>query len=214
MAPHEIHHSGIVGCRGVCGGPPPSPGGTPRRTLTAVLPEQIIGSTSWAEAQASRTLANAAVYLNVDSAASGANFFASASPSCSAALVEAVRDAGVTGWSGSVGALGGGSDYAPFINHLGIASVDFGFGSDGSFPVYHSVCVPSLLSLRWPAQPAQGALPNSYDSFTWMEKFGDPTFQSHTLAATIWGLLAMRFSTQVRAPSTAGVPAPPDAPSP
>jgi hypothetical protein len=36
----------------------------------------------------------------------------------------------------SIGPLGGGSDYAPFLNHLGIASVDFGYKFQGSYPVY------------------------------------------------------------------------------
>jgi hypothetical protein len=39
----------------------------------------------------------------------------------------------------SIGPLGGGSDYAPFLNHLGIASVDFGYKFQGSYPVY--VCL-------------------------------------------------------------------------
>src|SRR5207302_6420839 len=38
-----------------------------------------------------------------------------------------------------VGALGSGSDYTPFLQHLGIASMNTGFGGDGGGGVYHSI---------------------------------------------------------------------------
>jgi N-acetylated-alpha-linked acidic dipeptidase len=69
-----------------------------------------------------------------------------------------------------IGALGSGSDYTPFLQHLGIPSTDMGFGGD--YGVYHS----------------------AYDSFYWMSHFGDPTFAYHVTAARLWGTLAMRLS--------------------
>ena len=69
-----------------------------------------------------------------------------------------------------IGALGSGSDYTPFLQHLGIPSIDMGFGGD--YGVYHS----------------------AYDSFHWMANFGDPTFGYHVTAARLWGLLAMRLA--------------------
>jgi N-acetylated-alpha-linked acidic dipeptidase len=54
-----------------------------------------------------------------------------------------------------MGDPGGGSDFAGFYNHLGIPIADWGFG--GPSGVYHS----------------------SYDSYHWMTKFGDPTFEYH-----------------------------------
>jgi N-acetylated-alpha-linked acidic dipeptidase len=66
--------------------------------------------------------------------------------------------------------LGSGSDYTVFLDHLGIASFDFGFS--GRYGVYHSV----------------------YDNFRWMEKYGDPEFLYHTAAAKLWGLIAMRLA--------------------
>jgi N-acetylated-alpha-linked acidic dipeptidase len=69
-----------------------------------------------------------------------------------------------------IGALGSGSDYTPFLQHLGVASTDMGFGGD--YGVYHS----------------------AYDSFYWMDHFGDPTFQYHVAAAQLWGTLAMRLA--------------------
>ena len=70
-----------------------------------------------------------------------------------------------------IGALGSGSDYTPFLQHLGIPSTDMGFGGD--YGVYHS----------------------AYDSFHWMASFGDPTFVYHVAAAQVWGTLAMRLAS-------------------
>ena len=66
--------------------------------------------------------------------------------------------------------LGSGSDYTVFVDHLGIASLNFGF--EGKYGVYHS----------------------TFDSLFWMEKFGDPDFLYHAEAARLLGLLAMRLA--------------------
>jgi N-acetylated-alpha-linked acidic dipeptidase len=70
-----------------------------------------------------------------------------------------------------IGALGSGSDYTPFLQHLGIPSLDMGFGGD--YGVYHS----------------------AYDSFYWMSHFGDPTFAYHVAAAQLWGVVALRLAS-------------------
>ena len=76
-----------------------------------------------------------------------------------------------------VGRLGSGSDYTPFIQHLGIPSVALGYS--GEYPVYHS----------------------QYDSLYWMENFGDertencPTgFCRHAAISTYVGALVMRLA--------------------
>jgi len=69
-----------------------------------------------------------------------------------------------------IGSLGSGSDYTPFLQHLGIPSLDMGFGGD--YGVYHS----------------------AYDSFHWMSRFGDPTFAYHVAAAQLWGTVALRLA--------------------
>lgn len=69
-----------------------------------------------------------------------------------------------------IGALGSGSDFTPFLQHLGIPASDMGFGGD--YGVYHS----------------------AYDSFYWMTHFGDPTFGYHVTAARLWGVVAMRLA--------------------
>ncbi|HYE65802.1 MAG TPA: M28 family metallopeptidase [Pyrinomonadaceae bacterium] len=69
-----------------------------------------------------------------------------------------------------IAALGSGSDYTPFLQHLGVPSLDMSFSGD--YGVYHS----------------------AYDSFHWMAKFGDPTFAYHVAAAQVWGTVAMRVA--------------------
>lgn len=71
-----------------------------------------------------------------------------------------------------IGALGSGSDYTAFLDHLGIASLNIGFGGEGGGGIYHSI----------------------YDSFAWYTKFSDGTFEySRTLAQT-GGLAVMRLA--------------------
>lgn len=69
-----------------------------------------------------------------------------------------------------IGALGSGSDFTPFLQHLGVPASDMGFGGD--YGVYHS----------------------AYDSFYWMSHFGDPDFVYHVAAAQLWGTVAMRLA--------------------
>ncbi|HUS11966.1 MAG TPA: M28 family metallopeptidase, partial [Pyrinomonadaceae bacterium] len=69
-----------------------------------------------------------------------------------------------------IGALGSGSDFTPFLQHLGVPASDMGFGGD--YGVYHS----------------------AYDSFYWMSHFGDPNFVYHVAAAQLWGTVVMRLA--------------------
>jgi N-acetylated-alpha-linked acidic dipeptidase len=39
-----------------------------------------------------------------------------------------------------------------------------------------------------------GVYHSAYDSFTWMSKFGDPTFVYHAAMAQLWGTIAMRLA--------------------
>lgn len=75
-------------------------------------------------------------------------------------------------WDGTVNPLGSGSDYTVFLHHLGIASADMSFSGDDKCGVYHSI----------------------YDSFHWMETFGDPEYKLHQSMAKLWGLTALRLS--------------------
>jgi N-acetylated-alpha-linked acidic dipeptidase len=137
----------------------------------------------------------AVAYLNLDAAVSGNQFGASSVPSLWKLMRAVTRDVKdpktgksvyqswqdrvreqrseeerSTGGEARIGPLGSGSDYTPFLQHLGIASTDMGFGGD--YGVYHS----------------------AYDSFYWMDRFGDPGFLYHVAAAQIWGTLALRLA--------------------
>jgi N-acetylated-alpha-linked acidic dipeptidase len=155
----------------------------------------LIGSTEWAEEFANELTQKAVAYLNLDAAVSGQNFGAQSVPSLwklLRAVTKDVKDPKTgksvyqqwqdrtrdlateeerhTSGEARIGPLGSGSDYTPFLQHLGIASTDMSFGGD--YGVYHS----------------------AYDSFYWMDHFGDPGFLYHVAAAQIWGTLAMRLA--------------------
>ncbi|MES1211752.1 MAG: M28 family peptidase, partial [Acidobacteriota bacterium] len=68
--------------------------------------------------------------------------------------------------------LGSGSDYTPFLQHLGIASLNIGFGGEGHYGQYHSI----------------------YDSFDHYTRFMDPTFVYGTTLAKTAGRLVLRLS--------------------
>jgi Zn-dependent M28 family amino/carboxypeptidase len=123
----------------------------------------LLGSTRWA-GDNEGLLAHAVAYINVDTAVSGTYFDAKASPALARVLEAATRIVDLpntttplsTVWGiDRLGVLGSGSDYTAFIHHLGVPSMDMNFGpKSGTYGVYHSI----------------------YDSFTWMDTFGDPGF--------------------------------------
>ena len=173
-------------------------GWKPRRTIILCSWDAeeygLIGSTEWAEEMAAELKDKAVAYLNLDAAVSGPHFGAASVPSLWKVMRAATRDVKdpKTGKSvyqqwqdrarenrpelerdtseARIAALGSGSDYTPFLQHLGIASTDMGF--NGDYGVYHS----------------------AYDSFYWMDHFGDPGFKYHVAAAQLWGTLAMRLA--------------------
>jgi N-acetylated-alpha-linked acidic dipeptidase len=69
-------------------------------------------------------------------------------------------------------ALGSGSDYSPFLQHLGIASLDFGYGGEGNGGSYHSV----------------------YDSFDHFTRFIDPNFDYGIALAQTSGRAVLRMA--------------------
>jgi N-acetylated-alpha-linked acidic dipeptidase len=173
-------------------------GWKPRRTIILCSWDAeeygLVGSTEWAEEFADDLREKAVAYLNLDAAVSGPHFGASSVPSLWKLLRATTRDIKdpKTGKSvyqqwqdrahenrpegeqhppeARIAALGSGSDYTPFLQHLGVPSTDMGF--NGDYGVYHS----------------------AYDSFYWMDHFGDPDFKYHVAAAQLWGTLAMRLA--------------------
>src|SRR5277367_2730047 len=69
-----------------------------------------------------------------------------------------------------LGALGSGSDFTPFLQHLGVNSLDLGFEGETDYGVYHS----------------------AYDSFDHFRRFVDPTFQYGVALAKVTGRLVLR----------------------
>jgi N-acetylated-alpha-linked acidic dipeptidase len=179
-------------------------GWKPRRTIVLANWDAeefgLIGSVEWVEEHRAELQRKAVAYINVDSAVSGPNFGASASPS----LREFVRDVAreitdprtgrsvYEAWAEnqqkgrgrrvpaglaqqpdsapSLGVLGSGSDFTPFFHHAGIPSLDVGFG--GEYGVYHS----------------------TYDNFYWMKTWGDPSFAYHAAAGRLIALMLARFA--------------------
>lgn len=73
-------------------------------------------------------------------------------------------------WDKVINTMGSGSDFTAFQDFAGIPSLDMGFGFGAKTPVYH--------------------YHSNYDSFDWMDKFGDPGFQYHETIAKLWALVA------------------------
>ncbi|MEY2836263.1 MAG: hypothetical protein RLZZ557_1925 [Bacteroidota bacterium] len=71
-----------------------------------------------------------------------------------------------------IGALGAGSDYSPFFQHLGIPSANIGYGGEGDGGEYHSIY-------------------DSYDHFT---RFKDPGFQYGVALAQTAGRAMLRLA--------------------
>ncbi len=155
--------------------------------------EGLVGSTEWAEMHA-RELAHAVAYFNTDVGVAGPDFDASAVPSLKEFVRDVTQQVpspkGGTVYEQwkltqqespkhkghamnpdapassevTVGNLGSGSDYTPFIQHLGVPSTDV--GSQGPYGVYHS----------------------TFDDYTWFTKFADPTFVYEQQQARVFGL--------------------------
>jgi N-acetylated-alpha-linked acidic dipeptidase len=71
-----------------------------------------------------------------------------------------------------INALGSGSDYTAFLDHLGIASIDLGFGGEDEGGIYHSV----------------------YDDFNWYTHFADTDFTYGRALAQTAGLAVLRLA--------------------
>jgi N-acetylated-alpha-linked acidic dipeptidase len=69
-----------------------------------------------------------------------------------------------------LGALGSGSDYTPFLQHLGINSINLGFDGESHYGVYHS----------------------AYDSFDHFSRFVDPKFEYGVTLAKVAGRIMLR----------------------
>ncbi len=71
-----------------------------------------------------------------------------------------------------IGALGSGSDYTVFLDHLGIASLNLGYGGEDGGGIYHSI----------------------YDDFYWYTHFSDTDFVYGRALAQTAGTAVMRLA--------------------
>lgn len=139
-------------------------GWQPRRTLLFAFWDAeeygLIGSTEWTEKHAAEIGRNAVVYLNSDSSGRG-RLQAGGSPILEKFVAQVAGD--VPDPSGGTGLwqkdshlmpLGSGSDYTPFLHHLGVSSLNFAFVDPSARGCYHS----------------------AYDDLYWYEHFSDSTF--------------------------------------
>jgi len=175
-------------------------GWRPRRTIVFCSwdaeEEGLIGSTEWVE-QHAQTLERAVAYFNMDVAVAGPDFSAAAVPSLKQFLRDLTRsipsplggtvyqqwrinsagegkrrtaNAPDAGEEIRVGDLGSGSDFTPFLQHVGVPSTDIGSG--GPYGVYHSV----------------------FDNFAWYTQNADPKFVYLQEMARVFGLETLRMA--------------------
>ncbi|MEQ1603671.1 MAG: M28 family metallopeptidase [Pyrinomonadaceae bacterium] len=159
----------------------------------------LIGSTEWVETHADELRQKAAVYINTDS--NGRGFLGMAGshtlekfinevgrdvpdPQTSMSVWERAKAREIVGGTAGqrfelnnrpdlrIGALGSGSDYTPFLQHLGIASLNIGFGGEDGSGTYHSI----------------------YDSYSHYFKFSDPGFKYGISLSKVCGRSVLRLA--------------------
>jgi len=153
--------------------------------------EGLLGSTEWVEAHADELRTKAVAYFNTDS--NGRGYLGmGGSHSLERFINEVAHDitdpeTGLSAWKRAqarqiqvsskkerdearnrgdlrIGALGSGSDFTPFLQHIGIASLNLGYGGEDGGGIYHSV----------------------YDDFRWFTMFSDTAFvYGRALAQTV-----------------------------
>jgi N-acetylated-alpha-linked acidic dipeptidase len=160
----------------------------------------LLGSTEWAETHAEELRQHAAVYINSDANGRGL-FFMGGSHSLEQFINAVARDiedpeTKLTVWQRRqlsdiadakspdernelrqrtdlrIAAIGSGTDFTAFLDHLGIASLNLGYGGEDEGGIYHSV----------------------YDDFYWFTHFSDFDFiYGRALSQTI-GTSVMRLA--------------------
>ncbi|KXJ91768.1 hypothetical protein Micbo1qcDRAFT_146626 [Microdochium bolleyi] len=140
----------------------------------------LIGSTEYVEGNIDELRKNAFAYVNLDTAVSGNEFHAAASPvyrKLLSRVLDRVQDPNHNAslralWdkrNGELEGLGAGSDYVAFQDIAGTSSIDLHF--DGPKHPYHS----------------------SYDNFDWMTRVGDPGFVYHNLLGRVLALVILEL---------------------
>jgi len=159
----------------------------------------LLGSTEWAETHADELKAHAVAYLNSDG--NGRGYLEIEGSHSLEKFVNGVAldvedpESGASSWkrvqasrilNGTpesqreardredlrIGALGSGSDYSSFLDHLGIASLNLGYGGEDDGGIYHSI----------------------YDDFYWFTHFSDTSFVYGRALAQAAGISVLRLA--------------------
>jgi len=160
----------------------------------------LLGSTEWAETHAVELQQHGVAYVNTDG--NGRGFLYAEGAHSLEALVNGVArdvqdpEAGISVWQRSedyrihnakdaearqairtrpdwkLMPLGSGTDYTVFEHHLGVASLNLGFGGEDKGGIYHSI----------------------YDDFYWYTHFSDTDFVYGKALAQTVGLTVMRLA--------------------
>lgn len=159
----------------------------------------LLGSTEWAEAHTDELRAKGVAYLNTDTNDRGYLFLEGShvlekfingvakdieDPETHLSVWKRLQ--GVTIQLGDaeakkdarnradlrIGALGSGSDFTPFLQHLGVPSINMGYGGEDDAGIYHSI----------------------YDDFYWYTHYSDTSFVYGRAMAQTVGTAAMRLA--------------------
>jgi len=159
----------------------------------------LLGSTEWVETHADELKAHAVAYLNSDS--NGRGYLDIEGSHSLEKFINGVAmdvedpESGASSWkrtqasrilNGSpeirreardredlrIGALGSGSDYSSFLDHLGVASLNLGYGGEDDSGIYHSI----------------------YDDFYWYTHFSDTSFVYGRALAQAAGIAVLRLA--------------------
>jgi N-acetylated-alpha-linked acidic dipeptidase len=171
----------------------------------------LLGSTEWVEEHLPELKEHAVIYINSDSNGRGfldaggshtlARFVTEVArdvedPQRGVSVLERLRALELTQANNAearreirdravmkLDALGSGSDYTPFLQHAGIASLNIGYGGEAEYGVYHS----------------------AYDSFDHYTRFGDPKFDYGIAQTKTTGRMMLRLANADFLPFEAGV---------
>jgi N-acetylated-alpha-linked acidic dipeptidase len=159
----------------------------------------LLGSTEWAETHKAELMTKGVVYINSDSTGkgwlnmAGSHTLQELVNDVARSVQDPVR--GVSLWEAAraralerandeeraeieksedlrIAALGSGSDYTAFLDHLTMASLNLGFGGESDGGIYHS----------------------NYDSFDWYTRFSDGEFVYGRALSQVIGTTMMRLA--------------------
>jgi len=171
-------------------------GWKPKRTLVYCAwggeEPGLLGSTEWAETHAKELRQKAVVYINSDGNGRGflrtggshtlEKFFDQVTrsvqdPQREMSVFERRKDLDMVRGKPELkyfklSALGSGSDYSPFLQHLGIAALNIGFGGESSGGEYHTI----------------------YDTYDLYTRFKDPGFHYGIALAEVAGHSSLRLA--------------------